>query len=92
MRNVEIKVKHNGNTLPLTGTYTPGVAPTVIRTDATIALHANAQLNNQPLTISVNTFEWNPPPHIPRIVCRYSIVRQCPSVQYLILCIQRQLW
>jgi len=59
-RNVLIKVKYNGNTLPLTGTYTPGVVPVVIRTDPTIALSATAQLNNQPLTITVNTYDNNP--------------------------------
>ncbi len=60
-RDVEIKVNYNGNTLSLTGDYTPGSAPIVLRTDSTLKLLEEAQPEIKPVTIEVNVIDDKAP-------------------------------
>jgi len=58
-RDVEVKATYNGSTITLLGQYTPGAAPILLRTDATLALHAQPQINNTPVTISVEAIDYD---------------------------------
>ncbi|MBT1708762.1 T9SS type A sorting domain-containing protein [Fulvivirgaceae bacterium PWU5] len=58
-RTVEVKVNYGGSTLTLFGNYTPGAAPAILRTNATMALHTTPQLNNQPKKIEVEATDWD---------------------------------
>ncbi|UII21536.1 T9SS type A sorting domain-containing protein [Fulvivirga ligni] len=53
-REVDITVDYNSSTLLLEGEYTPGKAPVIIRTDATLDIHKAAQPSENPIVIEVN--------------------------------------
>lgn len=57
-RRVEITVDYQGSNIQLYGDYTPGAAPSVLRTDTTLALSREAQQRNIPVTIEVQTYDW----------------------------------
>ncbi|MBL3655111.1 T9SS type A sorting domain-containing protein [Fulvivirga sediminis] len=52
-REVDITVDYNSSTLLLEGEYTPGKAPIIIRTDATLDIHKAAQPSENPILIEV---------------------------------------
>jgi hypothetical protein len=58
-RNVQVKVTRNTDRLNLYGKYTPGAAPIILRTDPTLAIHRQAQLNGVPVTIEVEALDWD---------------------------------
>jgi hypothetical protein len=58
-RNVLVKVARSADRLNLSGKYTPGAAPIILRTDPTLALHRQAQLNGVPVTIEVEALDWD---------------------------------
>lgn len=76
-RIVEVNAHYGGNILRVKGSYTPGTAPVILRTDQTLALHNSAQLNNTPLTIQVETLDWNPQYLTDRVTLYYR--RAVPS-------------
>jgi len=58
-RDVEVKATYNGSTITLLGQYTPGAAPILLRTDATLALHKQGQAQDIPITISVEAIDYD---------------------------------
>lgn len=62
-RFVSIAVTYNTYVDTARGTYTPGQAPVITRTAATVALSASAQLNNQSLSIAAQVTD-NVPPYV----------------------------
>ena len=60
-RDVEVTVDYQGSNIQLNGTYTPGAAPSVLRTDATLALSRQAQQRGRTVTIEVQTYDWKEP-------------------------------
>lgn len=58
-RDVEIKATYNGSTIKLMGQYTPGAAPILLRTNATLALHAQPQVDKTSVTISVEAIDYD---------------------------------
>ncbi len=61
-RDVEIKASHNGSTITLLGQYTPGAAPILIRTNATLALHTQSQPEKTAVAISVESIDYDNTP------------------------------
>lgn len=60
-RNVTVKVDYSGEQLDLLGSYVPGIAPIVIRTDTTLALHRGAQEQRKKVLIEVLVKDHIPP-------------------------------
>ncbi len=60
-RGVEIRVSNGGGDLTLNGSYRPGAAPIILRTNETLALEQMGQLNDSAIAISVNTLDWLEP-------------------------------
>lgn len=58
-RDVEIKTTYSGSTITLRGQYTPGAAPILLRTDATLALHNQAQIDRSAVAISVEAIDYD---------------------------------
>lgn len=58
-RQVEVTANYNGQSIKMFGTYTPGAAPIIIRTDPTLAIHRTAQLNNTAITIEIEAIDYD---------------------------------